>query len=440
MADFHSWCFTENTEWALNTDVFLLLPNIFFQPEIDLFASALNHQIPTYISWLPNPNAYAVNAFTVSWTDLQFYAPMDNPVVVSSSVEPTHPTPSADCSTQGSTSHSASTPHGPPTLRETIPPGFSLLPTAATLIKKSWRPGTRVQYDSLLRRWTRFCTSRQVHPMSPTIYDILAYLTSMFERGLAYRTIYAVKSGILASGILNIPGVTAISEHPLVILLLKGIFHVRPPRPHYELIWDTDLVLSYLKNLSSSKYSLKFLSLKVVTLLTLLSGQRVSTVHQFCISQMQTTPSLIIFNIPGLLKHSRHTKRDNPIPFHAFNHDADLCPVATINQNITAWATLANYELHDALLLCYRKPHGPTTKDTLARWVRSVLKLSGVDTDTFAAHSCRSAPTSKAMSSGVALDVILKAGQWSADPPSISFTTRILYNLGTLWTLRLQKV
>ena len=74
MADFHLRCFTENTEWALNTDVFLLLPNIFFQPEIDLFASALNHQIPTYISWLPDPNAYAVNAFTVSWTDLQFYA------------------------------------------------------------------------------------------------------------------------------------------------------------------------------------------------------------------------------------------------------------------------------------------------------------------------------------------------------------------------------
>ena len=86
-------------------------------------------------------------------------------------------------------------------------------------------------------------------------------------------------------------GVTAISEHPLIIPLLEGIFHVRPSQPRYELIWDTDLVLgSYLKNLSSSKYSLKFLSLKIFTLLTLLSG---------------------------LLKHSRHTKRDNPIPFHA---------------------------------------------------------------------------------------------------------------------------
>ena len=271
--------------------------------------------------------------------------------------------------------------------------------------------------------------------MSPTIYDILAYLTSMFD--LAYHSISAAKS--VPSGMLHISGVTAISEHPLIIHLLKGIFHVRPQQ-RYVLIWDTDLVLSYLKNLGSSESSLKFLSLKTLTLLTLIAGQCVSTVHQFRISQMQTTPSLIIFNIPGLLKHSRHMKRGSPIPFHAFPRDADLCPVATINQYLTAQATLANNELHDALLLCYRKPHGPATKDTLARWVHSILKLSGVNTDTFTAHSCRPASTSKAMSSGVASDVILKAGQWSADSTFIHFTARILYNLGTLWALRLQKV
>ena len=72
--------------------------------------------------------------------------------------------------------------------------------------------------------------------------------------------------------------------------------------------------------------------MKLVTLLTILSGQHVSTVHRFRLSQMQNTTALIIFNIPGLLKHSRHTKRDKPIPFHAFPHDTELCPVATINK------------------------------------------------------------------------------------------------------------
>ena len=240
----------------------------------------------------------------------------------------------------------------------------------------------------------------------------------MFERGLEYSTISAAKS--VLSSILHIPGVTAISEHPLIIRLLKGIFHVRLPRPRYELIWDTDLVLTYLKGLESSKIPLKFLSMKLVTLLTILSGQRVSTVHRFHISQMQNTPALIIFNIPGLLKHSRHTRRDKPIPFHAFPHDTELCPVAT-NKYLSARATLENVDVHDELLLCYRKPHGPATKDILARWIRSTLRVSGVNTDTFTAHSCRAASTSKAMSSGVALDVILKAGQWSTDSTFYKF-------------------
>ena len=186
---------------------------------------------------------------------------MDDSILVSTSIEPTHTTPSRDCSLQKFASIVTPTNNGPPTLQETLPPGssfirealagFGLPTTTANLIKESWRPSTRAQYDSLLRGWTTFCSSRKIHPMSPTIHDILAYLTSMFERGLEYSTISAAKS--VLSSILHIPGVTAISEHPLIIRLLKGIFHVRHLRPRYELIWDTDLVLTYLKGLESSK-------------------------------------------------------------------------------------------------------------------------------------------------------------------------------------------
>ena len=70
---------------------------------------------------------------------------------------------------------------------------------------------------------------------------------------------------------------------------------------------------------------------------------------------------------------------------------AQLPLLISISLHEQHWQT----ELHDALLLCYRKPHGPATKDTLARWIHSVLNLSGVDADTFTAHSCRSASTSR---------------------------------------------
>ena len=268
-----------------------------------------------------------------------------------------------------------------------------------------------MQYDSLLRGWQGFCPARKIHPLSPTILDVIAYLTSMYDRGLQYTTIASAKS--VLSGMLHIPGVISISSHPLIIRLLKGIFHVRPPKPRYEFIWDTELVLNFLKNLNPSAVTLKLLTLKKVTLLTLLSGQRVSTIHQFQLSQMQRTPNIVIFNIQGLMKHSRSTKRDLPITYHAFPHDVALCPVATPDSYINARENLVNAALHDELLLCYRKPHGPATNDTLARWVKMTLQYSGINLDTFAAHGCRSASTSKAATAGVSLDRILMAGQWS---------------------------
>ena len=233
----------------------------------------------------------------------------------------------------------------------------------------------------------------------------------MYDRGLQYTTIASARS--VLSGILHIPGVTSISSHPLIIRLLKGIFHVRPPKPRYEFIWDTELVLQFLKNLHPSVIGLKLLTLKTVALLTLLSGQRVSTLHQFRLSQMQRTPTIVVFNIQGLLKQSRPTKRDLPITYHAFLHDVALCPVATLGFYLRARENLVNAALHDEFFLCYRNPHGPASRDALARWVKMVLGSSGVNLDTFSARSCRSASTSKAAASGVSLERILMAGQWS---------------------------
>ena len=93
-------------------------------------------------------------------------------------------------------------------------------------------------------------------------------------------------------------------------------------------------------------------------------------------------------------------------------HDVALCPVATLGFYLSAMEKLVNAALHDEFFLCYRNPHGPATRDTLARWVRMVLGSSGVNLDTFSAHSYRSAST-KAAASGVLLERILIAGQRS---------------------------
>ena len=38
-------------------------------PDIDLFASRLNHKVPRYASWKPDPLASFVDAFTLNWCE-----------------------------------------------------------------------------------------------------------------------------------------------------------------------------------------------------------------------------------------------------------------------------------------------------------------------------------------------------------------------------------
>lgn len=48
--------------------------NYYGNPCIDLFASRTNRKCERYISWHRDPDATAINAFTVSWANMFFYA------------------------------------------------------------------------------------------------------------------------------------------------------------------------------------------------------------------------------------------------------------------------------------------------------------------------------------------------------------------------------
>ena len=52
------------------------MSSIFYcKPEIDLFAPCTNYQIDQYASWWhPDRNAIAIDAFSISWSELNFYA------------------------------------------------------------------------------------------------------------------------------------------------------------------------------------------------------------------------------------------------------------------------------------------------------------------------------------------------------------------------------
>ena len=63
------------TEWMLNKKDFQqIIQTLEFNPTIDLFASRLNTQLTSFVSYRPDPNSQAVNAFTIEWGDKAFYA------------------------------------------------------------------------------------------------------------------------------------------------------------------------------------------------------------------------------------------------------------------------------------------------------------------------------------------------------------------------------
>lgn len=63
-----------DTEWQLSQWAFEHIVDTFGQPEVDLFASRTNAKCSRFVSWKPDPDASAVDAFTICWGTSFFYA------------------------------------------------------------------------------------------------------------------------------------------------------------------------------------------------------------------------------------------------------------------------------------------------------------------------------------------------------------------------------
>ena len=59
--------FNDNIEWQLNKQIFDKICHIWGVPDVDMFASRTNKQLPTYISWKPDSEAVFIDAFSYDW-------------------------------------------------------------------------------------------------------------------------------------------------------------------------------------------------------------------------------------------------------------------------------------------------------------------------------------------------------------------------------------
>ena len=257
LADLESRSTNIDTEWMLKPRLFQQLLEIYFIPDIDLFASRLNHQVETYISWRPDSGAYAIDAFTISWNNFRIYAfpPFSligrvihqvqqdkaEGMLVIPNWRTRHWFPRvmsmliAQSVLIPSTMGLLQLPHYMTAVHPLYQKMLHLVchlsgeaskaqafRTALQVIMSSWRQRTQKQYRTYLLKWKRYCRERNINPISPLISDALDFLTDLFESGLKYSAINTARSAI--SRVVQFFNGFSFGSHPLTSRFMRGIF------------------------------------------------------------------------------------------------------------------------------------------------------------------------------------------------------------------------
>ena len=76
---------------------------------------------------------------------------------------------------------------------------------------------------------------------------------------------------------------------------------------------------------------------------------------------------------------------------------------------------MASSKPKTSLFLSWIGQHLPVTSSSIARWLKTCLSESGIDTGIFRTHSVRGASRSTAAASGVKTVDILQAADWSSE-------------------------
>lgn len=274
---------------------------------------------------------------------------------------------------------------------------------------KSWRPGTKKQYAVYLKKWALFCGQHNIDILKPSIDDVLNFLTELVNLGLKYSALNTARGALSAA--ISSHERNSVGDHPLVKRFMKGVFEMYPPQPRYTTTWDISSVLDYLRSLSPvSDISLKDLSMKLTMLLALVSAQRIQTLQCLNINNLSMGHTCT-FSFTEHLKHSRPGKKALVLELRPYIPDRNLCVITVLKEYLGKTLSLRKNE--SQLLISYAKPHLAVSRDTIARWLRTIMEKAGVNTAIYKPHSTRAAVTSKAARANVPIEDILKAAGWS---------------------------
>ena len=240
--------------------------------------------------------------------------------------------------------------------------------------------------------------------------DTVQFLMTLVNKGLSYSTINTARSAL--SNIITEGECVNFGSHQVVTRFMKAVFETKNPVPKCTTTWDVSTVLKYLATLHpNSAISLKSLSLKLVMLLLLLSGQRGQTIYLLSLDGLNITEDTCNFQLLEHIKTSKPGGMATILTFKKYTENQSICPLLTLKEYLVRTKQLRKEE--KKLFISFQKPHKAVSRDTISRWVKMGLSAAGIDTTVFTPHSTRAASTSKAKARSVPMDVIMSLAGWS---------------------------
>ena len=253
----------------------------------------------------------------------------------------------------------------------------------------------------------------------------MEFLNTLVNRGLGYDSLNTARAALSSLG-LNIEGFR-VGNHPLIVRYMKGAFNLNPPKPRYSCIWDVDLVLATLRGMSPVEHlTLKDLTLKLTMLMALVQAARVQTLHLISMVGYKRLKDGFIFGFTGALKQTRPNYKVVNLEFKAYPPDRRLCVYTVICEYLLRTREIRNNlgSEESFLLLSYVKPHRHISRDTISRWIKTVLEKAGIDCSIFGGGSVRAAAASKAKANAVPLEKIMKKAGWTRESTFARFYSK----------------
>ena len=237
------------------------------------------------------------------------------------------------------------------------------------LILASWVPKTRANYNSYIRKWLKYCSTKGMSDPYIASYDqAMSFLSDMFyeEKG-KYGTIAVARSAI--SAILLKINRQTFGKDERVSRIIKGILKLGPSLPKYTVAYDPDIILQYMNSLPANNLlSMDLFTKKLCTLLCLLIGQRSQTISSLKLDRSALAHETYTFYIDTIQKINKTRETSTLFGFQSFKPNEKLCIINCLIEYRSRTNLLReNLEgTPQQLILSYAYPHKPINSQTIA--------------------------------------------------------------------------